>query len=158
MIPGFERLSWEQQVALFNYRGNLTLMSAAANRARGNIRYASWRRETWSVFTQDASVIQRLADWEDRMEAELTAMVRNPSSIPLGDGVANPLTTPVFGAPAALTPAERAIAEEIEKWRKLHAQGLVAPVSEIPAESADEIARHAILMARQRAQQRVRLR
>ena len=28
LIPGFERLSWEQQVALFNYRGNLTLMSA----------------------------------------------------------------------------------------------------------------------------------
>jgi hypothetical protein len=153
-IPGFERLRWEQQVALFSYRRNLTLMSASANRARGNIRYASWSRESWSVFTQDATVIQRLAEWESQMEAELTAMVRNPASIPLGDGVVNPLTTPVFGAPAALTPAEREIAEEIEKFRKLQDQGLVAPISPLPPESAEDLARRQQLARPQRVRVR----
>ena len=138
-MPGFERLSWEQQVAIFNYRGNLTLMSASANRARGNIRYASWPRESWSVFTQDPRVIERLAERESRAEAEIAAMVRNPSSIPLGDGVGNPLITPVFVAPA-LDPEARAFAEEAEKMRKLRDQGLFAPFSAIPEESIEELA------------------
>jgi hypothetical protein len=74
------------------------------------------------------------------MEAEITAMVRNPSTIPLGEGYANPLTSRVFNAPSALTPAEREIAEEVEKIRRLRDQGLFAPVSDIPAESAEELA------------------
>ena len=148
-MPGFERLSWEQHVAIFNYRGNLTLMSASANRARGNIRYASWPRESWSVFTQDPRVIERLAERESRAEAEIAAMVRNPSSIPLGDGVGNPLITPVFVAPA-LDPEARAFAEEAEKMRKLRDQGLFAPFSAIPEESIEELARRRNLAAPRR--------
>ena len=68
LIPGFERLSWEQQVALFNYRGNLTLMSAAANRSRGNLPYATWAAANGAMFTRDPQLVQSLVDWERRME------------------------------------------------------------------------------------------
>jgi len=61
----------------------------------------------------------------------------------------NPVTTPVFVAPA-LDPEARAIAEEVEKIRKLRNQGLFAPVSAIPDESIEELARRRNLAAPRR--------
>ena len=80
-IQGFERLSWDQQVAIFNFRPNLKLIPAAANKARSNLPYASVARDKWPAYVTDEK-IRDLADLERRMELAITDMVKNPNKIP----------------------------------------------------------------------------
>ena len=48
--PGFEKLDWDTQVAIFNYEPNLRLMSKEANGTRGNRPYASLPQSFWVKF------------------------------------------------------------------------------------------------------------
>jgi hypothetical protein len=85
-LPGFvERLSWRQQIAVFNYAKNLKLMPAIANLARSNIPYRSLPRKIWSRFTSDESVITKLSNIEDEVQRDIEAMIKDPSLIPLSD-------------------------------------------------------------------------
>jgi hypothetical protein len=80
-LPGFERLGWEDQVALFNYEPNLVVMPRLANGARGNIPYRSWPSSRWPPFV-DAAAVARMAQREADLEAVFLGMLRNPRLIP----------------------------------------------------------------------------
>ena len=80
--PGFERLTWDQQVAVFNYEPNLKLIPADINLARSATPYASWKGASrFPEITPRA--IADLAALEAKMEKDIGAMIRKPSLIPL---------------------------------------------------------------------------
>ena len=84
--PGFvEKLSWKQQIAVFNYAKNLKLMSAKANLARSNIPYRSLPRKIWSRFTSDESVVTNLSRLEDEVQRDIVNMIKDPSLIPIAE-------------------------------------------------------------------------
>lgn len=70
-MPGFENLSPEQQVALFDWEPNLRLMPREANSARGTRRYAGW---SWGGRTP----IENLARLESVLEKQIRRMIANP--------------------------------------------------------------------------------
>jgi len=122
LIPGFDRLSWEEQIALFNYRRGLVSMSAEANLARSNIPYASWPKEVWSRFTSDEGIIKRLAEREAEIEAELTEMVRT-RKIPMGgEPVPVPVPAPQVEAAAAVPPWKQRAIDDMAKAERLKAE------------------------------------
>jgi hypothetical protein len=81
--PGFEKLHWEDQIALFNYQPNLKLMSARINLARSNIEYARWSESVWSRFPHiTRPAVDRMATLEAQMKEIIEKMIKNPSLIP----------------------------------------------------------------------------
>jgi hypothetical protein len=86
LTPGFEKLTWEEQIYVLNYRPNLKLISAEMNRVRGNRTYRSLPRTSWPQSPRGdqfvESQIKYLAVLESMMEAEITNLVRNPNRIP----------------------------------------------------------------------------
>jgi hypothetical protein len=82
-IPGFEKLDWDVQAAIFNYEPNLRLMSKEANGTRGNRPYASLPQSFWSKFVSDERVIPsvsyQLAADERLMEERIRRMIKDPN-------------------------------------------------------------------------------
>jgi hypothetical protein len=83
LTPGFEKLDWDQQKALFSYKPNLKLIPAEVNRVRGNVPYKVFGRKNLSTFAKNESAIQSLSDLETRMEAEINRMIADPRLIPM---------------------------------------------------------------------------
>ncbi|HMG36605.1 MAG TPA: DUF4157 domain-containing protein, partial [Blastocatellia bacterium] len=79
---GFERLTWEQQIGIFNYRPNLKCMPKRANNLRKNTPYKSLPKEVWSLFTSDESIVRNMAALEDQMDKDIDRMIKDPSLIP----------------------------------------------------------------------------
>jgi len=77
-MSGFERLSWEQQIKIFNYRPNLKLIPAEVNSARGSMPYREWARNNRSSYAKNEAAIQSLSALETRMEAEIANLIGNP--------------------------------------------------------------------------------
>src|SRR5262249_19559313 len=46
LTPGFEKLSWDQQVSLFSYKPNLKLIPAKVNSVRGSMPYRELPRKS----------------------------------------------------------------------------------------------------------------
>ncbi|SFH98767.1 eCIS core domain-containing protein [Bradyrhizobium sp. cf659] len=80
-IPGFEKLSWEQQVKIFNYRKNLKLIPAEVNSSRGNMPYKDWARNNPSSYAKNEAAMKNLSALETTMEAEIVNLIKNPNLI-----------------------------------------------------------------------------
>jgi len=85
-LPGFvEKLSWRQQIAVFNYAKNLKLMSKRANLDRSNTPYKSLPRSVWSRYTTDETVVTNWSKLEDEVQRDIENMIKDPSLIPVSD-------------------------------------------------------------------------
>jgi hypothetical protein len=80
--PGFEKLSWEQQIEIFNYKPNLKTIPAEANAARGNMSYSDFGRTSSSPYAQNQAAIREMSALETKMKTDIDNMIKNPNLIP----------------------------------------------------------------------------
>ena len=84
--PEFARLSWEDQVSIFNFRKNLKSMNGDMNRLRGNMTYEAWIRKLGDKIPENVrKTLDDLAKHEKKMQIDIDKMIRNPSTIPRGE-------------------------------------------------------------------------
>jgi hypothetical protein len=92
-LPGFEKLSWNQQVFLFSWRKNLMRVELDFNRLRGVVPYRTLKPDVYGEFIEGGwrssagrSGLDELARLEAEAAADIAAMVKEPRLI---DAMAN---------------------------------------------------------------------
>jgi hypothetical protein len=104
LIPGFERLTAQQQSWLFSYRRNLIKIPASANSARLNRAYSSLKPSFATRFLRSPEALEDLARAQAELRTELRWLVENPRMIP-APAAAAPLSLPP--APAIMSPVPK---------------------------------------------------